>query len=58
MNLGPETMKEVLEIVEGPHALGDELKLKSRKIHSVRNSIEPASFVGARFWNSLPSDLK
>ena len=31
MNLGPVIMKEVLEIVEGPHAL----KLKSRKIHSV-----------------------
>ena len=58
MNLGPETMKEVLEIVEGAHALRNELKLKSREIHSVRNDIEPASFVGARFWNSLPSDLK
>ena len=28
-------MKEVLEIVEGPHTLRNELKLKSRKIHSV-----------------------
>ena len=58
MNLGPEIMKEVLEIVEGPHALRNELKLKSRKIHSVRYGIETASFVGARVWNSLPSDLK
>ena len=33
MNLSPEIMKEVFEIVEGPHALRNDLKLKSRKIH-------------------------
>ena len=48
MNLGPEIMKEVLEIVEGSHALRNEFKLKSRIIHSVRYGIETASFVGAR----------
>ena len=58
MNLGPEIMKEEFGIGEGPHALRNELKLKSRKIHSVRYGIETASFVGARAWNSLPSDLK
>ena len=58
MNLGPEIMKEVFEIVEGSHALRNELKLKSRKIHSVRYGIETTSFVGARVWNRLPSDLK
>ena len=42
MNLGPEIMKQVFEIAEGPHAL----------------SIETTSFVGARVWNSLSSDLK
>ena len=57
MNLGPEKMKEVFEIAEVPHALRNELKLKSRKINSVRYGIETASFVGARVWNSLPSDL-
>ena len=51
-------MKEVSEIVERSHALRNELELKSRKIHSVRYGIETASFVGARVWNSLPSDLK
>ena len=51
-------MKEVLEIVEGPHALRNELKLKSKKIHSVTYDTETASFVGARAWNSLPSDFK
>ena len=54
MNLGPEIMKEEFGIGEGPHALRNELKLKSRKIHSVRYGIETASFVGARAWNSLP----
>ena len=58
MNLAPEIMKEVFEIVEGPYALRNELELKSRKMHCVRYGIETASFVGARVWNSLPSDLK
>ena len=51
-------MKEVFEIVEGPHAIRNELKLKSRKINSVRYDIETASFVGTTIWNSLPGDLK
>ena len=58
MNLGQEIMKEVFEIAEGSHALRSELKLKSRKIHSVRHGMETTSFVGARVWNRLPSDLK
>ena len=58
MNLNPEIVKEVLEIVEGLSALRIELKIKSRKIHSVRYAIETASFVGARVRNSLPSNLK
>ena len=41
-------MKEVLEIVECPYALRNELKLKSRKIHSVRYGIETGSSGGAR----------
>ena len=58
MNLASEIIKEVFEIVEGPYALRNELKLKSRKIHSVRYHTETASSVAARIWNSLPSDLK
>ena len=41
-------MKEVFQIVEGHQALRNELKLKLRKIHSVRYGIEAVSFVGAR----------
>ena len=52
MNLSPEIMKEVFGIVEGPHVLRNELKLKSRKIHSVKYGIEAAYFVGA-VWSSL-----
>ena len=51
-------MKKVFEIVEVPYALRNELKLKSTKIHSVRYGIQTVSFVFARVWNSLPSDLK
>ena len=58
MSLTLETMKELFEIVKCLYALRNELKLKSRKIHSVRSGIETASFVGTRVWNSLSSDLK
>ena len=39
MNLAPEIMKEVFEIVEGPYTLRNKLKVKSRKIHSIRYGI-------------------
>ena len=39
MNLAPEIMKEVFDIVEGPYALRNELKIKSRKTHCVRYGI-------------------
>ena len=35
MNLAPEIMREVFEIVERPYAFRNKLKLKSRKVHSV-----------------------
>ena len=53
MSLAPEMMKEVFKIVECPYALRSKLKLKSRKIHSVRYGNEAASFVGTRVWKSL-----
>ena len=58
MNLASEIMKEIFEIVESPCTLRNELKLKSRKIYSVTYGIETVSFLGARVWNSLPSDIK
>ena len=51
-------MNEAFEIVEGLYALRNELKLKSRKIHSVRYGIETACFVGTRVRKILPSNLK
>ena len=51
-------MKEVFQIVEGPYALRNKLRVKLRKIHSVRYGIEITSFISATVWNSLPSDLK
>ena len=48
MNLAPEIMKEVFEIVEVLYALRNELKLKSKKTHFVKYGIETASFVIAR----------
>ena len=58
INLAPEKMKEVFEIVEGPYALRNKLKLKLRKIDSVRYGTETASSAGARVWSSLSSDLE
>ena len=52
MNLAPEMKKKVFQIVECLYTFRNELKLKSRKIHS-RYDIEITSFVGARAWNSL-----
>ena len=46
MNLAPNIMNEVFEIVECPYALRNEIKLKSRKIHSIRYGIEIVFFVG------------
>ena len=57
-NLAPEIIKEILKIVAGPYVLRNEPKLKSGKIHLVRYGIEIKPFVGARVWNSLPSDFK
>ena len=51
-------MKVVFEIVECSYTFRKELQINSRKIHSVRYGIETASFIGAKVWNSLQSDLK
>ena len=58
MDLPQEIMKEVFEIEEFPCALRNELKLKPRKIHSVKYGIDTTFFAGARIWNILPSHLK
>ena len=58
MNLTPELMKEVFEIVDCLHARRNELKLKSRKICPVSYGIGTPCFAGAKFSNSFPSDLK
>ena len=50
MNLAPEIMNEVFEIVEGPCVLRNELKLKLRKIYSVRYGTEVAFFIDAGVW--------
>ena len=44
MNLALETMKGVFKIVECPYALRNQLKLKSRKIYSVRYGIKNSIF--------------
>ena len=43
-------MNEVFEIVEGPCVLRNELKLKLRKIYSVRYDTEVAFFIDAGVW--------
>ena len=53
MNLASEIMKELFEIVEGPYAFRNKLKLKSRKIHSVRYGTETTSFVDTGAFYSV-----
>ena len=50
-NLGPEIMKELFE---SPQALRNELKLKTRKIHSVRYGIETGSLFALEFGTVYP----
>ena len=58
MNLAPEIMKQVFAIVKYPNTLRNKLKLKSRKIRSVRYGIETASFVGTRVSVSFSLESK
>ena len=58
MNLALGIMEDVFEFAECPYNLRYELKLELRKTHSFKYGIETASFIGARTWNSLPSDIK
>ena len=59
MKLAPEITKEVFEILEGPYALRNEPKLKTKKKnHFLRYDIETVYFLCARVWSSLPSDLQ
>ena len=58
MELAPDIMNDVFDIIEWPYPLRNELRLKSQNIRSVRNGIETAAFVGCRIWSYMPSELK
>ena len=58
MELAPEIMNEVSDIIETPYPLRNELRFKSRNIYAVRYGIETAAFVGSRIWSYMPSKLK
>ena len=53
MNLAPEVMKEIFEIAECLYALKNELKIKSKKIHSVRYGIETVFTMTLKYGNPL-----
>ena len=58
MNLAPEIMNEVFDIIEFPYPLRNKLRFNSRNIRTVRYGIETAAFVGSRIWSYMPSELK
>ena len=58
MRLAPEIMNEVVDIIESPYSLRNELRFKSRNICAVRYRIEIAAFVGIRIWSYMPIELK
>ena len=57
MELAPETMNEVFDIIESTYPLRNELRLKPRNIYIVKYGIETAAFVGSRIWSYMPSEL-
>ena len=58
MKLAPEIMNEVLDIIESPYPLRNELRFKSRNIRTVMCGIETVAFVGSRIWSYMSSELK
>ena len=58
MNLAPEVMKEIFEIAECLYALKNELKIKSKKIHSVTYGIETVFLLALESGTVYPVTLK
>ena len=58
MKLAPEIMNDVFNIIESPYPVRNELRFKSRNIHTVMYGIERAAFVGSKIWGYMPSELK
>ena len=48
-------MKNVFQIIENPHDLGNETKFKARNVHTVRYGIETVSFAA---WFSISRRYK
>ena len=47
-----------MDYIEYPYLLRNELKFKSRNIHTGRYGIEAATFISFRIWSYIPSELK
>ena len=58
LGLAPEIMKNIFPISENPYDLRNEIKFKSRNVHTVRHGIETASFVAPKIWSCIPRSYK
>ena len=58
LGLTPKIMENIFPIIENPYDLRNEIKFKSRNVHTVRYGIETASFVAPKIWSSIPRSYK
>ena len=58
MNLAPETMNEVFDIVECPYPLRNKPRFASQNIRTVWLGTEKATFVGSIIWSYMPIEVK
>ena len=56
--IAPEIMSEVFSIVDNPYNLRNNVKFKSKNIHTVRYGTETLSFIGPKIWTEVPDKCK
>ena len=58
MNLAPDFMNEVSDIIECPYPLRNELGFTSQNNRTVMYGIETIAYVGSSIWSYMPNELK
>ena len=56
--LAPTIMNSIFEIEDIEYNLRNKINFKSRRINSVRYSIDSLTYLGPKMWNFVPEDIK
>ena len=56
--LAPTIMNSIFEIKDIEYNLRNKINFKSRRINSVRYSIDSLTYLGPKMWNFVPEDIK